>query len=219
MSPRARLVLVVIALLALGATVLAALRPAPARRRARRGRRGDQRGRRRGPALSIQRCSAPAGAAGDFALRTQEGELVSLADLRGTVVVLSPTYATCDETCPVAAQQIRARSTTSRRPNASASARSRSASTRPTTRRTSPRSSCSDAACAATSTTCSERGGSYSRLARVRVRAPDRRARAQLLRVASRRAGRQRVGFPVNFLTPEALAHDLRLLVREAARS
>ena len=31
--------------------------------------------------------------------------------------------------------------------------------------------------------------------------------------------GRQRVGFPVNFLTPEALAHDLRLLVREATRS
>jgi hypothetical protein len=26
------------------------------------------------------------------------------------------------------------------------------------------------------------------------------------------------VGFPVDFLTPEALAHDLRLLVREARR-
>jgi hypothetical protein len=29
--------------------------------------------------------------------------------------------------------------------------------------------------------------------------------------------GRQRIGFPVSFLTPEALAHDLRLLVRETA--
>jgi protein SCO1/2 len=29
------------------------------------------------------------------------------------------------------------------------------------------------------------------------------------------RDGRQRVGFPVDFLTPEALQHDLRLLVRE----
>ena len=29
--------------------------------------------------------------------------------------------------------------------------------------------------------------------------------------------GRQRVGFPVSFLTPEALAHDIELLLRERA--
>jgi protein SCO1/2 len=31
------------------------------------------------------------------------------------------------------------------------------------------------------------------------------------------RRGRQRVGFPVDFLTPEALAHDLGVLLREDA--
>ena len=31
------------------------------------------------------------------------------------------------------------------------------------------------------------------------------------------RRGRQRVGFPVDFLTPESLAHDLRVLLRRAA--
>jgi len=29
------------------------------------------------------------------------------------------------------------------------------------------------------------------------------------------RRGYQRIGFPVNFLTPEALTHDLRLLLKE----
>jgi protein SCO1/2 len=31
------------------------------------------------------------------------------------------------------------------------------------------------------------------------------------------RAGRQRVGFPIDRLTPEGLAHDVRLLLRERA--
>ena len=30
-----------------------------------------------------------------------------LDDLRGKVVVLSPTYSTCEESCPVAAMQVR----------------------------------------------------------------------------------------------------------------
>ena len=41
-------------------------------------------------------------------------------------------------------------------------------------------------------------------------------AGAQLLRGAAGRRGRQRVGFPVQFLTPEALAHDIELLLRAA---
>ena len=55
-------------------------------------------------------------------------------------------------------------------------------------------------------------------VARVRLRPADRRAGAQLLRGADRQRGRQRVGFPVNYLTPEALAHDLELLLRTPQR-
>ena len=60
-----------------------------------------------GPRSPYKGAVRPQAPPGEFALRDQDGELVRLADLRGTVVVLSPTYATCDETCPVAAQQIR----------------------------------------------------------------------------------------------------------------
>lgn len=43
----------------------------------------------------------------DFRLRDQDGEPVSLAALRGDVVVLTFLYTTCEDTCPIAAQQIR----------------------------------------------------------------------------------------------------------------
>ncbi len=43
----------------------------------------------------------------DFDLRDQDGRRVSLASLRGDVIVLTFLYTTCEDTCPVAAQQIR----------------------------------------------------------------------------------------------------------------
>lgn len=43
----------------------------------------------------------------DFALRDQDGKVARLADDRGQVVVLTFMYSTCQDTCPVTAQQIR----------------------------------------------------------------------------------------------------------------
>jgi len=43
----------------------------------------------------------------DFDLRDQDGKPASLAALRGNVVVLTFLYTTCEDTCPIAAQQIR----------------------------------------------------------------------------------------------------------------
>ncbi len=43
----------------------------------------------------------------DFTLSDQDGRRVSLRDLRGRVVVLTFLYATCQDTCPLTATQIR----------------------------------------------------------------------------------------------------------------
>lgn len=45
---------------------------------------------------------------GDFTLTDQDGKKVSLHDSRGQVTVLSFMYSTCQDTCPLLAQQIRA---------------------------------------------------------------------------------------------------------------
>lgn len=43
----------------------------------------------------------------DFALRDQDGERVSTADVRGQVTVVTFLYTTCEDACPLVAQQIR----------------------------------------------------------------------------------------------------------------
>lgn len=43
----------------------------------------------------------------DFTLRDQDGERVSVADLRGQVTVVTFLYTTCEDACPLVAQQIR----------------------------------------------------------------------------------------------------------------
>lgn len=43
----------------------------------------------------------------DFALDDQDGERVSVADLRGQVTVVTFLYTTCEDACPLVAQQIR----------------------------------------------------------------------------------------------------------------
>lgn len=43
----------------------------------------------------------------DFALRDQDGERISTADLRGRVTVVTFLYTTCEDACPLVAQQIR----------------------------------------------------------------------------------------------------------------
>lgn len=43
----------------------------------------------------------------DFALRDQDGERVSMRDLRGRPVIVTFLYTTCEDTCPVQAQTVR----------------------------------------------------------------------------------------------------------------
>ncbi|MDP8967521.1 MAG: SCO family protein [Actinomycetota bacterium] len=43
----------------------------------------------------------------DFGVRDENGTMLRLADLRGRPVVVTFLYTTCEETCPLAAQQIR----------------------------------------------------------------------------------------------------------------
>jgi protein SCO1/2 len=43
----------------------------------------------------------------DFALRNQDGELVSMRELRGQPVLVTFLYTTCDDTCPAQAQTVR----------------------------------------------------------------------------------------------------------------
>jgi protein SCO1/2 len=219
MSARARLVLVVIALLALGATVLAALAassndPEPAAVVEEVNAAGVE-----GPRSPYKGAVRPPARAADFALRDQDGELVSMRDLRGTVVVLTPTYATCDETCPVVAQQIRGALD-----DLSADERDR---IRAFALSVDPAGDTPDRA----QEFLLERRlrGYLGYLIGTRRElqpvwreygfAPQTEAREHNSYVVILDAeGRQRIGFPVDFLTPEALAHDLRLLVREAAR-
>jgi protein SCO1/2 len=43
----------------------------------------------------------------DFALRDQDGERVSMRDLRGQPVIVTFLYTTCEDTCPAQAQTVR----------------------------------------------------------------------------------------------------------------
>jgi protein SCO1/2 len=43
----------------------------------------------------------------NFALENQDGKIVRIADERGKVVVLTPLYTHCEDSCPLVAQQVR----------------------------------------------------------------------------------------------------------------
>jgi protein SCO1 len=154
----------------------------------------------------------------DFSLRDQEGRLVRLADQRGKVVILSPMYTTCRDTCPIVAQQIRAALDdlpASEREQIVALALSVDPA--------------NDTPASAKRFLVSRRVsgyldfllGSHSELRPVwrtygfSPQAEELEHNSYVVLIDSR--GRQRIGFPVDFLTPEALTHDLRLLVRRSA--
>jgi protein SCO1/2 len=107
-SPRARLVLVVIAALALPATLFAAFagRASESDGPAAVVEEIDSSG-AKAPASPFEGAMRPKTPRADFALRDQDGDLVQLSRLRGKVVVLTPLYTHCEDTCPLTAQQIR----------------------------------------------------------------------------------------------------------------
>jgi protein SCO1/2 len=154
----------------------------------------------------------------DFTLRDQDGRRVRLAEKRGRVVVLSPMYTTCRDTCPIVAQQIRAALDDlpgSERDQVVALALSVDPA--------------NDTPASAKRFLVSRRVSGYLDFllgSRRELRPVWRNygfsAQTEELEhnayvVLIDRRGRQRVGFPVDFLTPEALTHDLRLLLRRPA--
>jgi protein SCO1/2 len=150
----------------------------------------------------------------DFTLRDHDGRSVSLRDFRGRVVVLTFLYTTCRDTCPLTATQIRgALDDLEREVPALAVSVDPANDTAQRARRFLFR-----------------RGlgggrmrfllGSRAQLAPVwraygiRPQGDDFDHSAYVLLIDRR--GRQRIGFPVQRLTPEGLAHDIRRLQAEA---
>lgn len=155
----------------------------------------------------------PGIAPADFRLRDQDGDLVTLADVRGEVTIVTFLYTTCDDACPLTAQQIRValdrlghdvpvlafsvdppRDTPQRalRFVAEQGMRGRMRFL------TGPRAE------------LEKQWRAYG----VRPQGDGFEHTAHV--VLLDRAGRQRIGFPVDKLTPEALAHDVALLESDA---
>jgi protein SCO1/2 len=150
----------------------------------------------------------------DFALRDQDGQAVSLRDFRGRVVVLTFMYTTCRDTCPLTATQIRGAMD-----DLGADVPALAVSVDP-----------------ANDTPERARRFLFKRGLsgdRMRFLLGSRRELAPIWKAYGiqpqgtafdhssyvlliDRRGRQRVGFPVQQLTPEGLAHDIRRLQAEA---
>jgi protein SCO1/2 len=208
--------LVVVALVALGGVIAATIAA----------RSGDD-----GPAAKVTDISGATGAASafkgavrppgarapNFSLRDQDGRLVRLRDLRGRVVALSPMYTTCRDTCPLIAQQIKA-ALDDLRSRERSDVVALALSVDPA----------NDTPTRAKRFLAKRRVGRYldfllgsgSELRPIwrgfgfAPQTVTREHNSYVVLID--RKGFQRIGFAVGFLTPESLAHDLRVLVREA---
>lgn len=145
----------------------------------------------------------------DFALRDQDGRLVSLAALRGRPVILTFMYSTCRTECPLTTQQIRgALDDTGLAPPVLAVSVDPEADTAPSARRF---------------LVAQRMSGRMDFLLGTRARLrpiwkaygiqPQGHGFEHSAYVfVLDRTGRQCVSFPISHLTPEGLAHDLRLI-------
>jgi protein SCO1/2 len=150
----------------------------------------------------------------DFRLRDQDGRAVALSAYRGRVVVLTFLYTTCRDTCPIMAQQIRGALDDLGRPvpalavsvdplgDTAARARAFLARQHLTGRMRFLLGTARD----------------LQPVWRAYGIAPqtDGRDHSAYVVLIDRR-GRQRIGFPADRLTPEALAHDIRRLSAQRA--
>jgi protein SCO1 len=95
MNPRVLITLFLIAVFALGAIVLVASRR-------------DANGGEPAATAGFQGALMPEGVkAPDFTLTNQDGETLSMRELRGSPVVVTFLYTTCEDTCPIQAQTVR----------------------------------------------------------------------------------------------------------------
>jgi protein SCO1/2 len=210
MSSRARLVLVVVGLIALCGAVLATIAASSQEE-------DDPAVVAEGAQSPFKGAERPPAPRADWALRDQDGELVRVADLRGKVVVLSPTYSTCEESCPIAAMQVRGALDDL---DAGQRERVRAFALSVDPANDNP-----------------ERAQEFLLSRRIRgyldYLLGTRRELQPVWReygfspqtrelehnshiVLLDGAGRQRVGFPTQYATPEGLAHDIRLLLRDS---
>jgi protein SCO1/2 len=215
-TSRARLVLIVIAALALPAAVFAAFAA----------RSSDSNGPAAivqdlnssgatGPVSPFKGATRPPAPAADFALRDQNGDLVQLSQLRGKVVVLTPLYTHCQDLCPLTAQQVRG-ALDDLSGGQRDGVRALALSVDPV----------NDTADSARRFLVERRVSGYmdfllgprSELQPVwrdygfAPQTKEQEHNSYVVLIDKR--GRQRVGFPVDHLTPEDLAHDIRVLLR-----
>jgi len=93
-NPRVAIALVLVAVFALGATVLAAS--------------GSSDEKPSGGGSAFEGAVMPSGLkAPDFELRNQDGEPISMRSLRGKPVVVTFLYTNCEDSCPAQAQTVR----------------------------------------------------------------------------------------------------------------
>jgi protein SCO1/2 len=199
-NPRIVVALFLVGVFALGAVVLAA-----------RGRDTDE-----GSPNTFEGALMPEGLrAPDFRLRNQDGDPVSMRSLRGQPVVVTFLYTHCEDTCPIQAQTIRgaldqlghdvpALAVAVDPPNDTPeSARKFLAEQRATGRIDFVLGS------------RSELRPVWKGFGSIKPQSVTEEHQARFTLVDSR--GFQRVGYPGAEATPERLAHDLRLLEREAS--
>jgi len=149
-----------------------------------------------------------------FHLRDQDGAPASLAQYRGRVTILTFMYSTCQDTCPVMAQQIRGALDDLPQPVPTLTVSVDPTNDTPlNARRFVQRASLTGRMRFLL--------GTRAQLARVwhayaiapqlaSSRGSDHSSYVFVLD----RSGRERVGFPLDQLTPDGLAHDVRLLQR-----
>jgi protein SCO1 len=207
--PRYPLLLVAASALALAAIVVAAGR---AKDEAKELRSSDGAARTDAPARGPRFAGAslpPGVRAPDFALRDQDGKLVTAASLRGRPAVVTFLYTHCRDTCPITAHQVRGALDDLRRPVPAIAI-----SVDP------PNDTAASAHQFLDRVGIGGRMrfllGSRAELAPVwrgfaiRPQRQHEEHQARLVLLDGR--GMQRVGFPISQATPERIAHDLRAL-------
>jgi protein SCO1/2 len=145
----------------------------------------------------------------DFALRDQDGRLVTAAGLRGRPVVVTFLYTHCRDTCPITAQQVKGALDDLRRPVPAIAI----SVDPPNDTRRSARAFLAKVGIGGRMRFLL---GSRRLLAPVwrgfAIRPQEAHQEHQARLVILDARGMQRVGFPISQATPERIAHDLRAL-------
>jgi protein SCO1 len=149
----------------------------------------------------------------DFTLRDERGDIVRMRDLRGTPVVVTFLYTTCRDSCPVDAQQVRgALDLLGRDVPALAVAVDPPRDTAARARRFLVQQQLLGRMRFVLGSRAELRPVWDGFFIQPQTEETDHQSRAVLIDAR----GYQRVGYPGSELTPERLAHDLRVLLDEA---